>query len=1047
MSAESIKRSLIKIGGLMVMTCATVLSLRAGPMISEFMAANTNVLADEDGAYSDWIELHNPDATAVNLAGWYLTDSASSKTKWQLPAVTLAPGAYLVIFASSKDRTNPSGKLHTNFALGAGGEYLGLIRPDGATAESEFEPAFPAQSDNMSYGRVTGANGAIETGFLRKPTPGAANGGTDALLLIETVDFSPPSGVFQETINVDLYGAAPGQDIRYVTATGADSAAIEVTRESPIYTGTLTFDSTTLVRAAVFSADGNVRGATKTAHFVKAAPELANFKSGLPVLVLDVLGAGELVKDNVDHASWLYGYAPVAEDSGILNRAPTFATPLLATVRGSTSAEFPKKGYNVKMRDAFGNKRTQSLFGLPAYERWALVAPWSYDLTYINNAFVYELSNRIGRWAPRTRLAEVFYNAGGDDLDASDYGGIYVISDRIRVERGRVDINELSAPDVSEPAVTGGYVIKIDPADPDEIAWRTEYGVPASENTSIVLVAPDADDIAPAQLDYIQGYVQRMENALHANRASGWSQRTYLDYIDRPSWIDHHILNVLVNNPDGLYRSAYFTKPRGGKLQAGPVWDFDRALGGYWDERSEVTETWSGVGGKVDLWQSGWWGILAEDPEFMQDWIARWQSLRATHFSTTALTTLADTLAKSVGDESAARDAERWPDNASPYGSHAGQIETLKDWLTRRTAWIDAQFVARPVVTAQGGQLTFTAPEGALLAYTLDGTDPRLLGGGVAPNAQFSSEPLTVPASANVHVRSYNPAIGASVPGSPWSSPISGASASPLLPQARLANFSGRAIAGLDGDSVIVGVGVADTEAKRYLARAVGPGLAAFGVTDTVGAPHVRISNSDGAELQKNVGWKNGPNADQVRSASDAVGAFQLADADSALIADLPAGSHTIEIASTNSQPGVTLGELFELDANGRTANLALRGRVSPGNPLVAGFVLEGAARKRLLVRAVGPTLTELGAPAALADPVLAIHSASGPVAANDRWNADEQGAKVAAAAAWVGAFPLLAESEDAATLVILPAGVYTVEVKGKEDASGAVWLEIFEVP
>jgi hypothetical protein len=211
----------------MLLVCA--LPSRADPIITEFMAANTQVLADEDGTFSDWIELHNPDAAAVSLAGWYLTDSAGSKTKWQLPDVTIPAGGYIVVFASNKDRANPAAALHTNFALGAGGEYLGLIRPDGSVA-SEFAPGFPAQSDNVSYGRVIGEDGTAVTGFLRRPTPGTANGGSDALLLVETVTFSQPSGMFSDTITLELSGARVGQEIRYVTATGTAENPIE--RES-----------------------------------------------------------------------------------------------------------------------------------------------------------------------------------------------------------------------------------------------------------------------------------------------------------------------------------------------------------------------------------------------------------------------------------------------------------------------------------------------------------------------------------------------------------------------------------------------------------------------------------------------------------------------------------------------------------------------------------------------------------------------------------------------------------------------------------------------
>jgi hypothetical protein len=202
------------------------------------------------------------------------------------------------------------------------------------------------------------------------------------------------------------------------------------------------------------------------------------------------------------------------------------------------------------------------------------------------------------------------------------------------------------------------------------------------------------------------------------------------------------------------------------------VWDFDRSLGAYWDDRARVVDSWSGLGGQIDLWQYGWWGILAEDPEFVQGWIDRWQSLRTAQLSTTALTTLAQSLADSVGQEAAARDAARWPDNVSPYGTYTAQIEMLKDWLTRRTAWIDSQFVAPPSASSESGQRTFVPPEGAVLAYTRDGTDPRTVGGALSPNAELIAEPLTVSDSAAVRVRSYNPNRPASMPTSPWSSVI-----------------------------------------------------------------------------------------------------------------------------------------------------------------------------------------------------------------------------------------------------------------------------------
>ncbi len=124
----------------------------AAPVITEFLASNSTGLADADGDFPDWIEIHNPDAAPVNLDGYFLTDNASRLMKWRFPAVTLNPGAYLVVFASEKNRAVAGAPLHTSFKLSGGGEYLGLVAPDGTTILSQFSPAFPQQFTDVSYG-------------------------------------------------------------------------------------------------------------------------------------------------------------------------------------------------------------------------------------------------------------------------------------------------------------------------------------------------------------------------------------------------------------------------------------------------------------------------------------------------------------------------------------------------------------------------------------------------------------------------------------------------------------------------------------------------------------------------------------------------------------------------------------------------------------------------------------------------------------------------------------------------------------------------------
>ncbi len=120
-------------------------------IISEFVASNQGGLLDEDGEASDWIEIFNSGPADVNLDGWFLTDSPANLTKWRFPAVNLAPNGFRVVFASGKNRTAIGQPLHANFQLSAGGEYLALVKPDGVTLVSEFNP-FPEQWPNISYG-------------------------------------------------------------------------------------------------------------------------------------------------------------------------------------------------------------------------------------------------------------------------------------------------------------------------------------------------------------------------------------------------------------------------------------------------------------------------------------------------------------------------------------------------------------------------------------------------------------------------------------------------------------------------------------------------------------------------------------------------------------------------------------------------------------------------------------------------------------------------------------------------------------------------------
>jgi hypothetical protein len=211
------------------------------PVISEFMAVNATTQADEDGAFSDWIEIKNPDPTPLNLAGWHLTDNDNVLDKWQFPAVVLNPGQHFVVYASGKNRfgTGPLGEYHTNFSLSSGGEYLALVRPDGATVAQQFisnSGEYPDQFTDVSYG--LDPVDSHETYFLA-PTPGAVNSGPTSddpgqQVFINEIMYHPlghnPGQEYIELINrggisVDLSGWTLADGVQYTFAAGTSIPA------------------------------------------------------------------------------------------------------------------------------------------------------------------------------------------------------------------------------------------------------------------------------------------------------------------------------------------------------------------------------------------------------------------------------------------------------------------------------------------------------------------------------------------------------------------------------------------------------------------------------------------------------------------------------------------------------------------------------------------------------------------------------------------------------------------------------------------------------
>lgn len=213
--------------GLFLEASLSFATIEAALRLNEFVASNDTGLRDEDGSREDWIELHNPLATAIDLIGWRLTDDAEDLDQWVFPARTVPAGGFLVVFASGKNRVPAVGNLHTNFRIdGSGGDFLALVRPDGVVAES-LAPR--PQFSDLAYGR--GANGT-GNGYLM-PTPDAPNGPAFAHGLNE-VHFGVPRGFYTEAQTLVLTADVPGSVIRYTVNGTRPSLTNGLTYESPL---------------------------------------------------------------------------------------------------------------------------------------------------------------------------------------------------------------------------------------------------------------------------------------------------------------------------------------------------------------------------------------------------------------------------------------------------------------------------------------------------------------------------------------------------------------------------------------------------------------------------------------------------------------------------------------------------------------------------------------------------------------------------------------------------------------------------------------------
>ncbi|MCF3650129.1 S41 family peptidase [Synoicihabitans lomoniglobus] len=268
---------------------------------------------------------------------------------------------------------------------------------------------------------------------------------------------------------------------------------------------------------------------------------------------------------------------------------------------------------------------------------------------------------------------------------------------------------------------------------------------------------------------------------------------------------------------------------------------------------------------------------------------------------------------------------------------------------------------------------------------------------------------------------------------------------------ARLANLSSRSVLAPGDDVTISGFVISGDLPREVLIRGVGPGLNTLGVTNALRRPELSLYR--GREwIAANTDWRTGER-EKLRLLAARLGAFTLREdaADCAMVVRLEPGLYSVHLRDADRVGGVGLVEVYDTEpeavGESELINLSTQARVAGDEAtLVSGLVIPGTASHTVLLRAIGPGLTAYGTGDALSRPRLALLAGAQTLLVNTGWETGNARADVVSAAAWAGAFPLAPGSADAALLVTLPPGVYTIEAQAADGGTGRVLAEVYSI-
>jgi hypothetical protein len=420
--------------------------------------------------------------------------------------------------------------------------------------------------------------------------------------------------------------------------------------------------------------------------------------SNLPILILNT--NGQTINNEPKITASL---KIISNGAGQLNHitdpANEYNGKIGIEVRGASSSGYPQQPYAFETRDSLGLNLDVPLLGMPAESDWILLSHYN-DKSLMRNQLAFNMFRDLGHWASHIQPVELVLNG--------EYRGIYGFGEKIKRDANRIDIAKLKPTDLAGDSLTGGYIFKVDYYSNDD-SWQSSFFPPGFLGFDVHFVHyyPKPADIVLTQKNYIKNYVKQFETALYGPNFKD-TTLGYAAYIDVASFIDYWIVSEVSRNNDGFKKSCYFYKDKdsnGGKIHAGPVWDFDWAWKNIVECPQYAVTNGSGWSYRInecnpDINAPGWIGRLLEDTAFANRARCRYVALRKNVLSTATINHFIDSNALAL-DAAQQRHYTRWPiiteqgpaPEAWPWATtYSGEITKIKGWIDVRLQWLDTNF-------------------------------------------------------------------------------------------------------------------------------------------------------------------------------------------------------------------------------------------------------------------------------------------------------------------------------------------------------------------